>query len=829
MDGHELTSTELYNQCKLEDFPFETTSELAVLDDVIGQPRAIEAVRFGVDIPQPGYHIFAMGPEGTGKREMILDLLEQRARNRRVPDDWCYVNNFDQPHRPVAINLPPGEGRRFRDDMDRSIGEMQAALASSFDSGDFRRRKQSLEEEFAQQQKQALGELQSRARQRGLAMMETPVGFALVPADERGNPMGTEEAQKLSDRGRAELASRGEELEREIKEFMQRAPHAHRDLHERERALEREMAGRAIEHLFADLRGRYAQPKIVDYLKAVELDVIENYKDILNGHEETKPKVASPEKDGAVSAHHLPQPLAENWVLRRYRVNLLVERAPDRGAPVVYEDHPSFVNVTGRVDHLIHMGALITDFNLIKAGSLHKANGGYLVLDATKLLMQPLVWEALKRSIRAQQARVETPEEELGLLRTVSLEPEPIPLNIKIILLGSPYLYELLLSLDPDFGELFKVVADFASDMERNAESERLYARLVATVIKDNSLLPFDRSAVARVIERNSRILGDGRRLSIHIESIRDLLREANYWACQGGQSLVQAGHVQKAIEAREYRSDRQRERIQQEIRRGTILIETEGERSGQVNGLSVFAFGEFLFGHPSKITARTGVGKGELIDIEREVALGGAIHSKGVLILTGFFAGRYARELPLSLSASLVFEQSYGGVEGDSASLAELYALLSSIADVPIRQSVAVTGSIDQQGRVQPVGAVNEKIEAFFDVCRSRGLSGGQGVVLPQANVQHLMLRQDVIDAVNHGQFHIYPVASVDEAAEILTGLPAGAPDPDGDYPPGSLNGRVAATLRKYVELRLRFGHPSKSDETEEPSLANVLLSSQR
>jgi predicted ATP-dependent protease len=620
----------------------------------------------------------------------------------------------------------------------------------------------------------------------------------------------------MSDEERASFAERGEEIEREAKEIMQKAPRVHREMHERERQLQRETAVRALEPLFAELRRRYDQPAVVDYLKAVEEDACENYKDILSTREKHPSNHSSSKENGQPqsAARHMPPPLATDGVLRRYRVNLLVEREPEaEGAPVHYEDHPSFANIAGRVDYMVQMGTLVTDFNLIKPGALHKANGGYLVMDALKLLMQPLVWEALKRSIRAGQARLETPEEELGLFRTASLEPGPIPLDIKIVLLGSPLLYHLLLSADPDFGELFKVVSDFGSDIERTAESEALYARMIATFIQKDKLLPFDRAAVQRVVERNSRIIGDARRLSARIEAIRDLLREAHYWATHSRQEVVHDEHVERAIEAQEYRSDRVRERIGEEIQRGTILIETDGARIGQVNALSVFAFGDFFFGRPSKVTARTRAGRGEFLDIERAVTLGEPIHSKGVLILRGFLAGRYVRSLPLSLSASLVFEQSYGPVEGDSASLAELCALLSSIAEAPVRQSMAITGSVDQQGDVQPVGAINEKIEGFFNVCRSRGLTGDQGVILPAANVQHLMLRKDVIEAVANGRFHLYPVSSVDEAAEVLTGMP-----------PEALNGRVSANLEKYARERRRTSPNGEQEAEETPELAELL-----
>jgi lon-related putative ATP-dependent protease len=513
----------------------------------------------------------------------------------------------------------------------------------------------------------------------------------------------------------------------------------------------------------------------------------------------------------------LPPSLAGAPLFRRYQVNVLVDHGQSQGAPVVYESNPTYDNLTGRIEHMAQMGALVTDFNLIKAGALHRANGGYLILDARQVLLQPYAWDGLKRAIRAREMRIEPLGQALSLISTLSLAPQPVPLDVKVVLIGERLLYYMLYQLDPDFGELFKVEADFNEEMPRTPENNRLYARLIVTIARREQLRPFDRGAIARVIEHSARLSGDAEKLSVHLLSISDLLREADYWASVAGNGAVTAGDVQRAIDAQIHRADRLQEQVQDQIRRGTILIDTTGARVGQVNGLSVVGLGHYAFGQPSRITARVRMGEGKVVDIEREVELGGPIHSKGVFILSSFLGARYAAERPLSLSASLVFEQSYGSVEGDSASMAELCALLSALAQVPVKQAWAMTGSVNQHGEAQPIGGVNEKIEGFFDVCRARGLTGEQGVIIPASNVQHLMLRHDVVEAVQAGQFHVYPMRTVDDAIELLTGVPAGERDAEGNFPEGGINQRVEARLIELAEKQRAFTAPPKEAPQEE------------
>jgi predicted ATP-dependent protease len=803
MPAKELSVEQLYRRCEPEQFSFATTEELEPLREIVAQPRAEGAVKFGIAIRREGFNIFALGPPGTGKRSLLWQFLEAQAPREATPDDWCYVENFEESHKPVALRLPAGRGKHLRESVEQLLEDVAGALSGAFESDEYRARRQALEDEVSKSQEKAFEGVRQFAQERGLKLSQTPLGIQIVPTRD-GEPMSKQEMEERSEEQRKEIEKKSKEFEQEIKRLMRETPRQKRDAQRRAKELKRETAKKALEPLFAELRQEFQNlDDVVHHLEALQEDLVENSQKILKAHQ------AEMEKGEGDSTPQLaillpvagPEPL-----LRKYRVNLLVSHEPSQGAPLIYEDNPRYHNVVGRVEHIAHMGALMADFSLIKPGALHRANGGYLILDARKVLAQPLVWEALKHALRAGEVRIESLGQTLGLISTVSLEPQPIPLDVKVVLIGSRLLYMLLREFDPDFPELFKVAGDFASHMERQPEDELLYARLVATVAHKEKLRPLDRSGVARTIEQASRLAHDAQRLSLSVREVADLLCEADYCAGSDGNGHITAEDVQRAVDAQTYRADRQRELMQEHIARGTLLIETEGKRVGQINGLAVTPFANFLFGCPTRITARTRLGKGKLIDIEREVELGGPAHSKGVLILAGFLAGRYASDQPLSLSASLVIEQSYSDVAGDSASSAELYALLSSIADLPIRQDLAVTGSVNQHGQIQAIGAVNEKIEGFFDTCRNRGLSGTQGVMIPAANVQHLMLRRDVVGAVAEGRFHVHAVETVDEGMELLTGLPAGARDEQGNYPAKSVNGKVEERLRELARQLRTF-----------------------
>lgn len=808
MKSQRLDVDQLRSVCDPAQFEFETTEELEDLAQIIGQERAIGAVQFGIGIRRDGYNVYALGPSGTGKRTTVTQFLERKAAEESVPSDWCYVNNFEDTPRPTTLELPPGRGVELRDDMEQLVEELRAAIPAAFESEDYQTRKQELQEEYQEKQEEALNAIQERAKEREIALIRTPVGLAFAPVEE-GEVVSPDEFQQLPDEKREKVKEDIAQLQEELQEAMRQARQWEREARGKVKELNRQVAMLAVGHRIDELQEKYAdlQP-VVDYLEAVKNDVVENVEDFRRtGDEEAEAMLG------------LPMQQMQEATFRRYQVNVLVDHSESEGAPVVYEEHPTYNNLIGRIEHISQMGALVTDFDLIKPGALHRANGGYLLIDARELLMQPYAWDGLKRVLRSQQVRIESLSQALSLVSTVSLEPEPIPLDVKVVLIGERLLYYLLNQYDPDFSELFKVEADFDDQMPRTPENDELYARLVATIGRREELHPFDRAAVARVIERSSRLVGDTKKLSTHLLSVAELLEEADYWAGQEERGVVTVQDVDRAIGEQIRRADRLRERTQEHIQRGMILIDTDGERRGQVNGLSVIALGNYAFGRPSRITARTRLGKGNVIDIEREVDLGGPIHSKGVLILSSYLGARYAADHPLSLSASLVFEQSYAGVEGDSASLGELCALLSDLAGAPIKQSLAVTGSVNQHGEVQPIGGVNEKIEGFFDACRAKGLTGDQGVLIPTANVEHLMLRHEVIEAVEEGDFHVYAVGTVDEAISLLTGESAGERSQDGEFPIGSVNQRIEARLIELAERQRDFGEGSDEDESSESS----------
>ncbi|TNF73138.1 MAG: ATP-dependent protease [Acidobacteria bacterium] len=805
-----LTPDQLYRKCDFGKLVFETTHDLEPLEGLLGQPRAVAAVEFGIGIERDGYNIFAFGPPGTGKHTAVQQYLERKAAGDETPGDLCYVNNFEEQHRPKLLQLPTGRGGELRRAMERLVDELTTGLQSALDSEEYQTQRQVLEEQFNERQAKALAELGDEAGKQGLALLRTPAGMAFAPVQD-DEILSPEEFSKLPEEDREQLEKDIDSFKEKLQKVLRQFPRWQREARERLRKLNLEVSRFAIQPLIDELREQFTGLDDVQiYLDAVEDDVLENAGRLVG--QDKSPAQALMQALGGGEETDQPS-------LRRYRVNVLVDHHDTEGAPVVYEDNPTYQNLVGRVEHISQMGALVTDFNLIKAGALHRATGGYLLVDALKLLGLPYAYEGLKRAMQSKQIKIESIGEALSLTSTYSLEPEPVDLEGKIVLLGDSTVYYLLSAYDPEFSELFKVAADFAGQLEWSPENQALYARLIAKLVREDELRPLDREAVARVIEHSARMLEDSEKISLLMSRIFDLLREADYWAGQAERDVVTTEDVQKAIDAGIFRLDRYRERIQEEIDRGTLLLDTSGAKVGQVNGLSVYQLGDFAFGRPSRITARVRLGKGEVLDIEREVELSGPIHSKGVLILGGFLGARYAPEVPLSLSASLVFEQSYGGVDGDSASSAELYALLSAIAEVPIKQTFAVTGSVNQRGEVQAIGGANEKIEGFFDVCTARGLDGEQGVLIPAANVKHLMLREDVVEAVAQGKFNIYAVETVDQGIEILTGKSAGERDGDGEYPEDSINRLVEDRLIDLAETAQEFsGPPEKDEEEEEP-----------
>lgn len=789
-----LAPDALYRRADPAALSFQTTDELPDSIEFVGQDRAIKAIEFGIGMSRQGYNLFALGSSGSGRHALVQRYVEAQAAKEPPPSDWCYVNNFEQPYRPLVLRLPPGLGKELQKDVQHLVEELRNALSSAFENEEYQTRRQALEMELQEQQQKRLNELQEQARERGLTLLRTPGGLVFAPYKD-GNVLAPEQFQQLPQEEQDRLKAEVDVLQEQLQKLLIQAPRLERELRTRVRTLNEEVAGFVLNELMDDFYQKYAeQEAVVAFLRALQKDVSDNLPNFVGGEEK-------PAEDQQMPT--LPNGNTASPVRRRYTVNLLVDASDLTGAPVIYESNPSYLNLVGRVEQMATMGALITDFTLIKPGVLHRANGGYLIVDALKVLSSPYAWEGLKRALQFGEIRIESPVQMMSLTTTVSLEPEPIPLDIKVVLIGDRQTYYLLSQYDPDFNELFKVAADFGDELVRTPETERIYAQMIATVARREKLRPFDRSAVARIIEHSARLVSDAERLSMRIQVIVDLMEEADYWAQQVGATMVSAAHVQQALDAQVYRTDRIRERMQEEILRQTILVDTEGAKVGQINGLSVVQMGTYMYGQASRITATIHLGQGDVVNIEREVEMSGPIHSKGVLILASLLRARYATERPLALSASLVFEQSYGGVDGDSASSTELYALLSAIANVPINQALAVTGSVNQHGQVQAIGGVNEKIEGFFDLCKARGLTGEQGVLIPVANVKHLMLRQDIVEAAAAGQFHIYPVTTVDEGIELLTGLPAGTRNARGNYPKGTINFLVEQRLQAMAERR--------------------------
>lgn len=784
-----LSPERLHTPCDPALLRFETTEELPDTEIIIGQPRALEAIQLGLKVAHKGFNVFVLGPPGGGKLTAALELAERVAASQPPPSDWCYVNNFANPAQPKALRLPAGWGRHLAHDMEVVVEDLVTALPAAFEGEEYRSRAEKIEQQAREREAETVGRLRSEALLSRIALIETPTGFAFAPMlRDEDEIISPEQFQKLSDQERQAIETTVADLQQQLQKVLRHQfPAWRKEARGKLKALNREIAEYTVSHQFADLKARYASlPGVIDYLNLAQADIIEHTESFL------------PKSEGVASLFEGPQKSPG----QRYRINLVVDHSEHTSAPVVQEELPAHGNLIGRIEHQAHMGALVTDFTLIRAGALHKANGGYLLLDARKLLTQPFAWETLKRALHAGEIRIESLERSLSLISTTSLEPEPIPLDLKLILFGERTLYFLLDIYDPEFREFFKIAADFEDTLPRDADSMALYAQMVATLARREKLRPLHRDAVARIIEHASRRAGDGKKLSGHLRSLADLVKEADFYAGSEGRSRITGEDIERTIDRQIYRSDRLRCRIQEAIRRGVLLIDTGGAVTGQINGLSVIQLNDFSFGQPSRITATTRPGNGRVLDIEKETELGGALHSKGVLILASFLASRYSGAQGFSVAASLVFEQSYGGVDGDSASLAELCAVLSSIAEAPIRQNLAVTGSIDQRGRVQPIGGVNEKIEGFFDVCAARGLSGDQGVIVPAANIDHLMLRRDIVQTAADGHFHIYAVTELDEALELLTGLPVGQRDASGLFPEGSLNRRVEERLQSFAAV---------------------------
>lgn len=791
--------------CDPNDFDFECTSEIHPLVETIGQDRALRAIEFGVGIKSHGYNIYALGPIGTGKTTFIKSYLKDKAKDLPTPDDWCYVYNFSDPYTPSAIRLPAGKGSELRTDMDRLLNHLKSEIPRALETEDFEREKNQIIQKYKQLQNEEMSKLDTDAAEQNLALRSAPTGLFILPAFQ-GQPLTQEQISRLSTEQRRELEKKATEFQGRISMTMRKIRDLEKGNNELIEKLERETVMFAVGHFIDDLKEKYAQfSHLIDYLQNVQRDVMENISDFSNP--------ASGEAEGITK---MLMPVSQPY-FNKYKVNLIVDNSRTEGASVVIESNPNYANLIGRVDRQVRLGALTTDFTMIKAGAIHRANGGFLIIDAESLLRNLMAWEALKRVIENGEIKLSELAQELSFFSTISVEPEPIPVDIKIILIGSPYIYYILHDLDRDFQKHFKVMADFDTQMDRSKENMLRYAKFICARCIEENLLHFHKSAVAKVVDYSSELVGYQDKLSTRFIDIVDIVREASYWAGQNGRNRVFAEDVKQAIEEKVYRSNRIEKRIQELINDGTIMVDTEGAVVGQVNGLSIIQLGDHIFGRPSRITAKTFLGTDGVINIEREAKLSGRIHDKGVLILSGYLGGKYAQDKPISLSASICFEQSYEGVEGDSASSTELYALMSSLANIPLKQSIAVTGSVNQRGEIQPIGGVSQKIAGFFDVCKTRGLTGDQGVIIPQKNVRNLMLREDIVEAVAHGKFHIYPVSTIDQGTEVLTGMEAGEMREDGSYPENTVNYMVDKRLRELADKLRDYKVKEKESGSDE------------
>lgn len=797
---HPLKSSQLYYACDPKHFSFKTTAELEALEQPLGQENAIEAVDFAANIQQSGYNLYAMGPSGSGKHSVIMSFLKKKAQEEKMPSDWCYVNNFKDPRKPIAIDLPCGEAPKFKADIDELLELLKVVLPAVFESDEYHNGQESINQRYLDLQAKIFLFLEEEAKKHDVSMnTSSKIRITFVPVV-NGKKLSAEEFQAIGGKEKEEINRKINAFELIVKEGLRQVSALSKAEQKEFKAFDSKVANDAVESLIEDIRSKYStSEKIISYLNELKKDVIRHAKDFLSKPEDM---IGVPP---FMQEFYTPS-------FARYQINVFITNGKEKAAPVIFEDNPIHQNLIGRIEHISQVGTLITDFSMIKPGALHKANGGYLVLDVRKLLMQPFAYEELKRVLRSNEIRIESIAHQYSLISTTTLEPEAIPVNVKVVLIGERMFYYLLFQHDPDFQELFKVNADFEDEIPRSDKNHQLYAQMIGTVAKRHDLLPLTPQAVSRVIEQSSREVSHSLKFSTHLRTLSDLLKEADYWSKKSKHTAIDKNDINKVLDTRKQRQNRIQMKLYEQIDEGTIMINVSGSVVGQINALSYLSLGGYQFGLPSRITARTRIGKGEIIDIQRKVELGGPIHSKGVMILSAYLGSTYASDLPLSLSASLVFEQSYGMVEGDSASSTELYALLSSLSDLPIKQNIAVTGSVNQFGEIQPIGGVNEKIEGFFDICMRQDPEASYGVVIPESNIKHLMLKTEVLEAVKHKKFSVYAVKTVDEGISILTGVQAGKADKKGKFPPSSVNARVVKRLEELTEVLKQYQHSKQA-----------------
>jgi len=799
MKKYELTPEKLKRPCAGGVFSFDTTAEVSPLEGIIGQERAKKALEFGLKIKSDGYNIFVTGISGTGKTTSVEQAVKKTAESQPVPDDWCYLYNFLNPDTPTALRLPPGKAIVFKKDMNALIDELQRELPKELESQIYEDHKNAIIKDFQNKRNELFEQLESAAKAANFQIKKTPSGIVIIPTVE-GKPLEEEDVEKLTEKAKEEIKNKQEILHEQLNLISREVRKLEKQAQQKLVELETETARYTINPRIQELEEKYkAFPSVLKHLAEVEKDMIDNVDDFKDKKDvEILPGVKLPEKPSA---------------LFKYQVNVFIDNSRTHGAPVIKEPNPTSYNLSGRIEYKpFQYGAMVTDFTMIKPGAIHKANGGYLILQAIDILKNYFSWETLKRAIKNKEIIIEDLNEQFRLINTPTLKPESIPFDVKILLIGNPVFYYLLFAYDEEFKKLFKVKADFSTIMDGDKDGIENYAAFMSKICKEEGLKHLNKESACRIVEYGSRLASDQDKLTTRFIEIADLIREANFWAISENSEIIEKKHVDKALEEKIFRSNLIEKRLEELIREGTIMVDIEGEKIGQVNGLSVLVLGDYSFGKPSRITARVYTGRGGMINIDREVKLSGVIHNKGFLILSGYMGEKYGDTKPVVFSASICFEQLYEEIEGDSASSTELYTLLSSLSGLPVKQGIAVTGSVNQKGEVQPIGGVNEKIEGFYYTCKVKNLTGEQGVIIPRSNVKHLMLKDEVIDAVKNGKFHVWAVQTIDEGIEILTGVPAGEKDSKGNYPAGTVNYMISKKLESLTRNYFRHQKPSET-----------------
>jgi len=792
--AEELSFERCRNSCPDVAFKCESTAELKPLEEIIGQDRALKALQLGLTIEDKGFNVFASGFPGTGRKTAIVDYVKELAKKMPVPPDWCYVNNFSDPTNPHVLKLPPGRGEKFKEDMEKFVSEAIRTLKKTFESEEYAQKVSGKLKSLEEERKENVNKLSKMTMDAGFQLQQSPIGLLLIPIV-NGKPITDEQFAALPPQVAEKIQKKREVLESKVRGAFRHLRELETQAQEEIRKLSQEIATYAIDPLLDAIKENYSDCEdVIKFVADVEKNIIGKLPTVLQ----------RPQEEQANVPFNLQPPIEDPT--QNYKVNVIVDNSKLEGAPVEIELNPSYYRLFGAIEKEARFGALVTNYTMVRGGAAHRSNGGFLILPVERLFTDPFMWESLKHTISNEKLEIEEPGTSLGYIITKSLRPEAIPFKAKIIILGTPLIYELLYSADPDFKDLFKVKADFDTSMDRNEKNIEQYASFICSLCDKEKLLHLDPTGIAAVIEYSSRLADDQGKLSTRFSEVADIIREANFYAKQDKSKLITRKHINKQLEEKVYRSNMIQKKIEEMMIKDLVLIETEGKKVGQVNGLAVMGMGDYAFGRPSRITASIAVGKEGIVDIERQAQMGGPTHTKGVLILSGYLNDRYAQDKPLGLTARLVFEQSYSGVDGDSASSTELYALLSALSGKPIRQYLAVTGSVNQKGEVQAIGGVNQKIEGFFDVCKAKGMTGRQGCVIPESNVQNLMLREDVVSAIKEGKFHIYPVRTIDEGIEVLTDATAGKRRKDGTYDKGTINDLVQKRLSEMAEKVKEF-----------------------